>query len=70
MKRNKRLTSRTKMILVSCAVILCIVIIWAVSGSNKISESEAPSKDGEAQVIESEGDVEIIIPDDQESGGF
>lgn len=70
MKKNMRLKKSTKLSILALAVVVCIAIVWAVVGSMNNNSSESNHKDGEAQVIENEGDVEIIIPDDQESGGF
>ena len=54
--------------LVTIILILVLVaaglVAWKFFGSRSGAESQEP------QVIENEGDIEIIIPDDQESDGF
>lgn len=39
--------------------------------ANQTEESQQEeSNDSHAQMIEEEGDIEVIVPEDQESGGF
>lgn len=56
-------------------VVLCVLVIGALiwrGAKNPASEPGTPSAEesGSASVIEDSGDLVIVIPDDQESGGL
>ena len=41
-----------------------------MSAKDHEKEPKQPEEESGAQLVENEGDLEIIIPDDQESAGF
>lgn len=58
---------RKKMLLTIILVLVLVVaglMAWKFLGPRSGAENQEP------QVIENQGDIEIIIPDDQESDGF
>ena len=50
------------------AILICVFFIWKTFSANDDSKNQ--SSESDVSLIENEGDVEIIIPDDMEQGGF
>ena len=66
---KKRLRPAVKALLFVIIITIACIGIWRITSANK---ENANKKDEESQVeiLQDNGDLEIIIPEDQESGGF
>lgn len=71
---NKKLKPGAKIALCALAALLVLGIILVISSSLKKNSSaggtDQDDSGTQAQLVESEGDIEIIVPEDQESDGF
>ena len=52
-----------------CFICLMTLILCVATLCGCKKEKNETSEEPEASILESEGDLEILIPDDQESGG-
>ncbi len=68
MEKNMKMKNSAKIIISALAVLLCISIVFIMT--RKPKEQVDEDSGSQAQMIEVEGDLEIIIPEDQESEGF
>lgn len=69
---NKRKMRKSAVItLIALAAVLCVALIFVIVNKKNNSANHGGNESvQEPQIIEVEGDIEIIIPDDQESTGF
>lgn len=71
MAKRKKIKPAALIAMIALAAVVCVALIFVLT--NRKANTADGSENGtaqEPQVIETEGDIEIIIPDDQESGGF
>lgn len=78
MTNRKRLRKIYRFLIPAAILLVCIGLIFIITRPKQESDPVTENTDinnneesgSEAQLIETEGDIEIIIPDDQESDGF
>ncbi|MBQ6217781.1 MAG: hypothetical protein IJI66_14385 [Erysipelotrichaceae bacterium] len=62
---KKELFKKVMISMMTVLMLLCIL-----SGCRNTSNQQNSSGKNEVQILEDEGEIEIEIPEDQESGGF
>lgn len=63
-----------KSVKIATAVIGLLICVGLIFGISKLLKGGNTAKDGDSQsqsqMVQNDGDLELIIPDDQDTGGF
>lgn len=65
---------KSKKTILAIVLVICVLVagifIWKGAGSHNKDPEEETHNEQEATILEDDGDIVIIIPDDQDSAGF
>ena len=61
---KKKMKTSAKILISALVLLICAALVWVIIKPSSNSKSEAP------HAVELEGDIEITIPEDQDSEGF
>jgi flagellar basal body-associated protein FliL len=82
MAKKLKMKSSVKIGIIAFAAVLCVALIFFITNRSQSesvngdqnnpaqAQTEENNSSSQAQAVQNEGDIEIIIPEDQESGGF
>ena len=69
---KKRLRKEVKILLIVLVFMLCGFFFFRILNTEKSAEANHGNNSGSsnAEIIENEGDIEIVIPEEMDDGGF
>lgn len=67
---KRALKKNSKIVLTLLGVIVCIALVFGISKLLGSKSPDSNNSQSQSQMLQGEEDLELIIPEDQDTGGF